>query len=89
MSTRSVNRFVAQFEQSGDVTPKVGHNGPQRLLGEEEQLLLLRLILENPGIYLQYKLLSITGVNVSAPTVCRTLRYMGCSRQKIQYIALQ
>ena len=92
VSTRSVNRFVAQFEQSGDVTPKVGHNGPQRLLGEEEQLLLLRLILENPGIYLrelQYKLLSITGVNVSAPTVCRTLRYMGCSRQKIQYIALQ
>ena len=49
MFTRSVNRFVAQFEQSGDVTPKSGHNGPQRLLGEEEQLLLLRLILKNSG----------------------------------------
>ena len=28
-------------------------NGPQRLLGDFEQLLLLRLIITNPGIYLR------------------------------------
>ena len=28
-------------------------------------------------------------MDVSAPTICRTLKAMGCSRQRIQYIALQ
>ena len=62
------------------------------LFGEYEQLTLLRLILENPGIYLheiQQQLFHMFGVDVSVSTICRTLKFMGCSRQKIQHIALQ
>ena len=45
--------------------PKKGRNGPRMLMGDFEQLTLLRLLLENPGIYLQElqdELLDIFGV---------------------------
>ena len=80
------------FEVTGDVRPKSRQNGPIPLFGEYEQLTLLRLILEYPGIYLhelQCKLFHVFGVEVSVSTICRTLKLMGCTRQKIQYIALQ
>lgn len=62
------------------------------LMGDFEQITLLRLILENPGIYLQElqdHLLGIFGVLVSVPTICRTLKYMGCTRQAMHRVALQ
>ena len=62
------------------------------LFGDFEQLILLGLIIENLGIYLkeiQSKLSDIFGVEISAPTICRTLKMMGCSFQKIEHIALQ
>ena len=61
-------------------------------MGDFEQVTLLRLILENPSICLQelqHKLLRISGVLVSVPTICRTLKYMGCSRQAMHRVALQ
>lgn len=61
-------------------------------MSDREQLLLLRLILEYPGIYLheiQAKLVIYLGVNISRATICRTLKFMGCTRQVIQHIALQ
>ena len=67
-------------------------NGPSRLIGELEQVILLRLILENPGIYLhelQNELFKIFGVSISVATICRTLKYMGCTRQAMHQIALQ
>lgn len=50
--------------------------------------------MENPGIHLrevQAKLLARFGVNVGIATLCRTLKYMGCSRQVhvIQHILVQ
>ena len=92
VSARTVTRYVDLFQRTGDVVPRTRRYGPKRLLGDYEQLILLRVILENPGLYLeeiQSKLFDIFGVEVSAPTICRTLKIMGCSRQKIQYIALQ
>ncbi len=62
------------------------------LLGESEQVLLLGIILSNPGIYLtevQSELFARLGTTVSLSTICRTLRYMGCTRQVIQHVALQ
>ena len=91
MSARTVTRYVDLFQRTGDVVPRTRRYGPKRLLGDYEQLILLRLILENPGIYLeeiQSKLFDIFGVEVSTPTICRTLMIMGCSHQKIQYVAL-
>lgn len=67
-------------------------HGPPRLLGDHEQLILHRLILENPGIYLhelKNKLFLRVGVEVHVSTICKTLKHMGCTRQKIQHIALQ
>jgi len=97
---RSVNVFVGAncttvpsvFQQTGDVEPAVRTNGPQRLLGEFEQLLLLRFILTDPGMYLyelQDKLRQALGVIVSVSTICRTMKFMGCTRQVIRHIAIQ
>ena len=40
------------FQQTGDIKPKAYRHGPPKLMGDYEQLLLLRLILSYPGIYL-------------------------------------
>ena len=52
VSERTVRRYLKMFEEIGDVRPRSRRSGPLRLFGEYEQLTLLRLILENPGIYL-------------------------------------
>ena len=90
--SRTVTRYVKLFDQTGDIMPRQYRHGPCRLLGQFEQLILLRLIIDNPGIYiaeLQDKLLTKCAITCSAATICRTLKHMGCSRQKIQRIALQ
>ena len=61
-------------------------------MGDYEQLLLLQLIVRNPGIYLHEipkALEERLGVVVSESTLCRTLKLMGCTRQVIRQIALQ
>lgn len=92
MSERTVRRYLHRFYQLGDVQPLPRRNGPNRLLGDFEQVILLRLIAETPGIYLHElrdELFQMFGVHVSASTICRTLRFMGCTRQAIRQIALQ
>ena len=92
VSQRTVQRYISMFEQTGDVKPITQRHGPPKLLGEFEQLLLLRMISENVGIYLheiQEKIQAIFGVAVSLSTLCRTLKFMGCTRQVCQRIALQ
>ena len=61
-------------------------------MGDFEQLVLLKIIAEDVGIYLheiQAKLLAMYGVSVTTATICRTLKFMGCTRQVIQHIAMQ
>ena len=80
------------FQQMGDIKPKSHRHGPPKLMADHEQLLLLRLILSYPGICLheiQTKLTTTLGVTVSPATICRTLKFMGCTRQVLQHIALQ
>lgn len=89
---RSVRRYIDNFYQTGDIEPKIGGHGPKKILGGYEQLVLLRLILDRPGIYLielQMSLFNKFGVLVSLPTVCRTLRFMGCTRQSMHHVAIQ
>ena len=52
LSERSVRRYIDLFQRTGDVKPCSQQHGPPKLLGEFEQVLLLRLIINNPGIYL-------------------------------------
>ena len=69
VNERTVRRYITLFEQTGDIQPALQRHGPPKLLGDFEQLVLLRLIFENPGIYLheiQAKLLAKFGVTVSS-----------------------
>ena len=89
LSPSSVYRYLTLFRQTGDVKPKSYRHGPPMLLGDMEQLFLLRVILSCPGIYLGEILFAKFGVSVDVTTICRTLKYMGCTRQVIQRISLQ
>ena len=87
VSSHTDTRYVNLFQETGYVVPAQCRYGPYPLMGSYEQIVLLRLIMEYPGIYvseIQVKLFEMFGVDVSAPTICRTLKAMGCSRQKIQ-----
>ena len=51
------------FYQTGDVQPSDGgKHGPQKLLGDDKQLILLRMILTRPGIYFFSVLQPFNGV---------------------------
>ena len=68
VSERTVRRYLTLLYESGDVRSRARNNGPQRLLGEFEQLTILRLTLANPGIYLhemQGELVNMFGVSIS------------------------
>ena len=52
VSEHTIRRYIRMFEQTGDVQPNTQQHGPSKLLGDYEQLVLLRIILENTGIYL-------------------------------------
>ena len=86
LSERTVRRYIDRFYSNDSV------HGPRKLLGDHEQLILLQLILSRPGVYLhelQTELLNKFGVTVSAPTICRTLKFMGCTRQSMHHVAIQ
>ena len=57
------------------------------MLCEFEQLVLLRLIMDNPRIYLAEIQDNILFTNFSI--TCSASKSMGCTRQKIQRVALQ
>ena len=92
ISERTVRRYLAKFHQTGDVIPKKHRSGPQPLLGELGQLILVRLISENPSIYLheiKEEFTRVFGVPISVSVICKTVNLMGFTRKKIHHIALQ
>ena len=92
VSIRSIYRYIERFNQTGEIKAVTYHHCPKKLLGELKQVILLRLITSTPGIYLseiESKLFSMFGMHVSLSTICRTLKFMGCTRQVIQRISLQ
>ena len=92
LSEHSVRRYISLFHQTGNVEFKSQRHGPEKLLGDFGQLTLLHIILSNPGIYLseiKEELIRLVGVDISVSTICRTLKFMGCSRQVMHRVALQ
>ena len=92
VSERTVRRYISLFHQTGDIEPTTRKYGPEKLMGEFEQLTLLQIIFNHPGIYLaeiQNELCKFFGVTVSIPTICKTLKSMGCTRQAMHHVALQ
>ena len=45
LSKRTVQRYLALFHRTGDVKPRARRNGPPKLLGDLEQVIILRLII--------------------------------------------
>lgn len=89
---RTVRRYLQGFQRTGEVQAIQVQHGPKLLLGDFEQLALLRLILDHPGIYLkeiQDKLSHVYGFCISMSTICRTLKIMGCTRQRMHHVAAQ
>ena len=92
MSERTVRRYVALFQMSGDVEPRRRKHGPKPMLGEFERMFLFRMILQHPGIYLsemKEEISNAFGVEVCISTICRTLKSMKCTRQAMHHVAIQ
>ena len=92
ISQRSVRRYLQKFSQTGDVKPVHQRHGPPQLLDSVFEVTIFRMTLDFPGIYLhelQEKLMARFGVDISAATLCRTLKRIGCTRQVIHHVATQ
>ena len=63
-----------------------------RKLSCNQELLLIGLLLDNPGLYLGevcQKVVDLTATQISSSTVCRILQRHGFTRKKNQQVALQ
>ena len=89
ISERSVYRYVERFRTTGEVRKCYKTNGPACILSEHEEFIIVNSVLSSPGIYLrelQQKLSQSTGRWVHESTICRCLRRLGMTRQKIQHV---
>jgi len=85
MSVKSVQRYIGLFSTTGTVAPTAYKHGPDQVLSEFEQWILIQSIIHTPTIFLhemQHKLYTTTGKNVHVSTICRTLKHLGITRQK-------
>lgn len=82
----TVERLVNRYKRTGDVVSVQDKHGPSHKLSDQEELIVLQLFLDKPGIYLrevQKELLDITGTWISCATLCRVAQRFGLSRQKM------
>ena len=92
VSSSTVWRILDRFQRTGNVDTTKRVNNHVKLLHEHDVFLLVQLICENPSIYLrevQLEIQRVTGTLVSAPTLCRTLKKLGFTRKKLQFVAIQ
>ena len=93
VSLGTVSNIIKLFETTGSVDPKVQPSREDlRKLDDHHELYILGLIYNNPALQLHEicnKVEEITGVVVSAPTVCRLLSRNGITHKKIRQVALQ
>ena len=89
ISPSTARRVVSLFNATGDVLPKEQQRGPSRLLGRQEEELILEWLLENPGIYLdelQGMLLQSTGIFISLATIFKTIQCLGFTQKMIRHV---
>ena len=85
VSERTVRRIVNFFLATGNVASGVNFGRP-RVLTSLEETLILSIIFENLGIYLdevQKYLEEKLGIVISVPMICRTTQQLGLTRRKI------
>ena len=92
VSSRTVRRYLALFDETGDVSPVVQLHGPTRAMDAFEEMSLIQSLLNKPDMYLEelrQELIQISGTDVSVSTICKTLKRLGFSRKKLRQVALQ
>ena len=89
----SAYRLYQCYVHTGNFTTCKRSNRPQcRKLDGHYQLLILGLLMENPGMYSAEncsKIQEVTGITVSGATVCRLLQKHGYTRKMIMQVAKQ
>ena len=89
----TVWRLIKLFETTGNVSKRPYPKGRRfKKLTDTVKLLVLQLILEKPGMYLrevQKEVYTVTGVDVSATSLCNFLKCSGFSCQKMRIVAKQ
>ena len=88
----TVHRTCRKFRQTGSVAKKKYSAALPQILTKPVQLTILKLILQNPCLYLrelQIELYNLLGSEISISTICNFLKKMNFSRKKINAIASQ
>ena len=88
----TVHNIFTRFESTGEVSPSKPSRDQTRVLTGQQELLITGLLLDNPGLYIaeiSNKISELTGIQISASTICRIIHRNGLTRKKIQQIALQ
>ena len=86
----TVRRTLRLFDNTGMVDKKA-YNSASRKMSITDQLYLLELVIENPGMYLteMKKELHARGINVDESTICRFLKEANFSKKKMRLVAMQ
>lgn len=90
ISVGTVYNICKLFERTGEVSPKKSSH--TRILSNYDELLIIGLLLDNPGFYLAEvcdAIKNILGISISSSTVCRTIQRNGLTHKRIQQIAIQ
>ena len=88
----TVHNVLRRFQATGELEPTKPNRSNTRKLSNNQELLLVGLFLDNPGLYLGEvcrEVADITGTQISCSTVCCILCRHGFSRKKIQQVALE
>lgn len=86
---KTVRRVIDLFLNTGDVVLSENKRGPEKKLSEVEQLALIQVVFDKPGIYLeeiQRSMQDLVGVRVSIGQICTEVKEMGLTRQKLHFI---
>jgi len=79
-------------KETGEVAPAKADYLDRGVLNCHQQLIVIGLLLENPGLYLGDVcgvVANVTGVHVSASTICLIIHKHGFTNKKIRQVALQ
>ena len=91
VSHSTVERFLYLYYTTGEVKSTQQKHDPDRMLDDFEQLTVLQSFLNKSGIYLrevQEEVYDATGKWVSCATMCRTVKRIGLTRQKMKRVAI-
>ena len=92
VSIRSIERYLFLFYSTEDVSAKCQRHGPLPQMSEFEEITILEMLLSKPNMYLrevQDELAQITGSWYDCATICRTVKRLGMTRQKMRLVAVQ